>query len=207
MVDTAAANATLKRKASRSPPEDLTPKHVKPGTTGEEVSTENGDANGNTKSASNDTVSEKLETVDTSPLSPKRAKLDAEPPVDLREPPSDLKPAGSNANGKSPEQARRPSVSSGPPAARKEIAQDERKRAKRLFGSLISTLSQKPSNSQQKRKHDVDRRQHEKAQHQRAEGERRRTEKLEERKAARKQQHENLEEELVRAIGSYSLFH
>lgn len=206
MVDTAAANATLKRKASRSPPpEDGTLKRVKPAITGDEVSTANGDANGNTKSTSNDAVDEKPETVDTSPPSPKRAKRDAESPVDLREPSADVKPADSNANGKSPEQARRPSTSSGPSAARKEIAQDEKKRAKRLFGGLLSTLSQTSSNSQQKKKNDVDRRQQEKAQQQRADDERRRAKKLEDRKAIRKHQQENLEEELVRVFCRFLL--
>lgn len=200
MADKAAGNEALKRKASRSPPhEDVAPKRVKPGVTGE-VSTENGDANGNTKIASNDTVGDKPETGDTSPPSPKRAKRDAEPPVDIREPPSDRKPADSNANGKSPEQARKSSISSGLDAVRKEITEDEKKRAKRLFGGLLSTLSQSSSSSQQKRKHDADRRQTEKAQQQRVEDERRRTHQLEERKALREQQQEKLEEEQVRVV-------
>lgn len=208
MVDTAAANATLKRKASRSPPpEDVTPKRVEPGVTGEEVSTENGDSNGNAKITSIDATGEKPEAVDTLPPSPKRAKRDAESPANLREPPSDRKPAGPNANGKSPDQAqaRRPSIPPGSSIARKDIAQDEKKRAKRLFGGLLSTLSQTPSNSQQKRKHEVDRRQQEKAQQQRAEDERRRGRRLEERKVVRKQQQENLGEELVHCLFRRSL--
>ncbi|EFQ27067.1 uncharacterized protein GLRG_02238 [Colletotrichum graminicola M1.001] len=55
---------------------------------------------------------------------------------------------------------------------------EEKKRGKRLFGGLLSTLSQTNSGSQHKKRREIEQRQHEKAQKQRAEDEKRRTEKL-----------------------------
>ncbi|KAK1981634.1 pinin/SDK/memA/ protein conserved region-domain-containing protein [Colletotrichum cereale] len=55
---------------------------------------------------------------------------------------------------------------------------EEKKRGKRLFGGLLSTLSQTNSGSQHKKRREIEQRQHERAQKQRAEDEKRRTEKL-----------------------------
>ncbi|KZL77079.1 nuclear protein, partial [Colletotrichum tofieldiae] len=55
---------------------------------------------------------------------------------------------------------------------------EEKKRGKRLFGGLLSTLSQTNTGSQHKKRREIEQRQHERAQKQRAEDEKRRTEKL-----------------------------
>lgn len=55
---------------------------------------------------------------------------------------------------------------------------EEKKRGKRLFGGLLSTLSQTNASSQHKRRREIEQRQHERAQKQRAEDDKRRTEKL-----------------------------
>ncbi|KAK1971575.1 hypothetical protein LZ32DRAFT_605088 [Colletotrichum eremochloae] len=55
---------------------------------------------------------------------------------------------------------------------------EEKKRGKRLFGGLLSTLSQTNSGSQHKKRREIEQRQHERAQKQRAEDEKRRTERL-----------------------------
>ncbi|KAK2003682.1 hypothetical protein LX36DRAFT_706941 [Colletotrichum falcatum] len=55
---------------------------------------------------------------------------------------------------------------------------EEKKRGRRLFGGLLSTLSQTNSGSQHKKRREIEQRQHERAQKQRAEDEKRRTEKL-----------------------------
>ncbi|KAK2064137.1 hypothetical protein LY76DRAFT_587693 [Colletotrichum caudatum] len=55
---------------------------------------------------------------------------------------------------------------------------EEKKRGKRLFGGLLSTLSQTNSGSQHKKRREIEQRQHERAQKQRAEDEKRRIEKL-----------------------------
>ncbi|KAK1509072.1 hypothetical protein CABS01_08302 [Colletotrichum abscissum] len=64
-------------------------------------------------------------------------------------------------------------------ARRAPLSRDEeKKRGKRLFGGLLSTLSQTNSSSQHKKRREIEQRQQEKAQKQRAEDEKRRTEKL-----------------------------
>ncbi|KAK0378353.1 peroxin 26 [Colletotrichum limetticola] len=64
-------------------------------------------------------------------------------------------------------------------ARRAPLSRDEeKKRGKRLFGGLLSTLSQTNSSSQHKKRREIEQRQQEKAQKQRAEDENRRTEKL-----------------------------
>ncbi|RFU34997.1 hypothetical protein B7463_g1342, partial [Scytalidium lignicola] len=61
---------------------------------------------------------------------------------------------------------------------RKTSVQEERKRGQRLFGGLLSTLSQSASNGQQKRRQEIEKRQLEKAKQQKVEDEGRRAEKL-----------------------------
>ncbi|RDL34443.1 uncharacterized protein BP5553_07571 [Venustampulla echinocandica] len=67
----------------------------------------------------------------------------------------------------------------------KSSAQEERKRGQRLFGGLLSTLSQTTPNGPQRRRQEIEKRQQEKAKHQKAEDEGRRAEKLASLKAAR----------------------
>ncbi|KAK3902712.1 hypothetical protein C8A05DRAFT_15262 [Staphylotrichum tortipilum] len=85
--------------------------------------------------------------------------------------------ARETAPRQSPE-ARRPSVTTGPPA-RRSFSVEEKKRGQRLFGGLVSTLSRTTSGSQQQKRLEIERRQHEKAQQRRAEDEKRRSERLE----------------------------
>jgi hypothetical protein len=59
---------------------------------------------------------------------------------------------------------------------RKSSVQEERKRGQRLFGGLLSTLSQTTPNGQQKRRLEIEKRQQEKAKQQKAEDEIRRKE-------------------------------
>jgi len=56
--------------------------------------------------------------------------------------------------------------------------QEEKKRGQRLFGGLLSTLSQSTPNGQQKRRAEVEKRQQEKAKQQKAADETRRKEML-----------------------------
>lgn len=63
--------------------------------------------------------------------------------------------------------------------------QEEKKRGQRLFGGLLSTLSQSTPNGQQKRRQEVEKRQQERAKQQKADDETRRKEKLAQLKTVR----------------------
>ncbi|EAQ90996.1 hypothetical protein CHGG_02931 [Chaetomium globosum CBS 148.51] len=93
---------------------------------------------------------------------------------------------------RSPE-ARRPSATAGPPV-RRNVSLEEKKRGQRLFGGLVSTLSRTASSTQQQRRLEIERRQHEKAQQRRAEDEKRRAEKLEQLKRVRQIEQVKLDE-------------
>ena len=80
---------------------------------------------------------------------------------------------------------------------RKSSVQEERKRGQRLFGGLLSTLSQSTPNGQQKRRLEIEKRQQEKAKQQKAEDEGRRAEKLASLKAARKAEQIKFDEKAV----------
>lgn len=69
---------------------------------------------------------------------------------------------------------------------RKSAAVDERKRGQRLFGGLLTTLSQKVPNTTQKRRQEIEKRQQEKARAQKAEDEKRAAERAAKGKEARK---------------------
>ena len=69
---------------------------------------------------------------------------------------------------------------------RKSTVQEERKRGQRLFGGLLSTLSQSTPNGQQKRRQEIEKRQKEKAKQQKAADEIRRGERLAKLKEVRK---------------------
>ncbi|TVY81705.1 hypothetical protein LSUE1_G002302 [Lachnellula suecica] len=88
--------------------------------------------------------------------------------------------------------ARRPSIKpedkktgSGGLEKRKSSIQEERKRGQRLFGGLLSTLSQSTPNGQQKRRQEIEKRQQEKAKQQKVEDEGRRAQRLADLKAVR----------------------
>ncbi|KAH7419561.1 pinin/SDK/memA/ protein conserved region-domain-containing protein [Cadophora sp. MPI-SDFR-AT-0126] len=74
----------------------------------------------------------------------------------------------------------------GPQNRRKSSVQEEKKRGQRLFGGLLSTLSQSTPNGQQKRRLEIEKRQHEKVKQQKEADEARRREKLADLKAIRK---------------------
>ncbi|KAJ0387932.1 hypothetical protein COL922a_001210 [Colletotrichum nupharicola] len=80
----------------------------------------------------------------------------------------------------SPTAARSRDADAGGSAARRGnlSKEEEKKRGKRLFGGLLSTLSQINTSSQHKKRREVEQRQQERAQKQRAEDDRRRAEKL-----------------------------
>jgi hypothetical protein len=80
---------------------------------------------------------------------------------------------------------------------RKSSVVEERKRGQRLFGGLLSTLSQSTPNGQQKRRLEIEKRQQEKAKQQKAADEVRRAEKLANLKAVRKAEQIKFDEESV----------
>lgn len=82
---------------------------------------------------------------------------------------------------------------------RKNSLQEERKRGQRLFGGLLSTLSQSSTGTQQKRRQDIERRQQEKAKRQKLEDEGRRQRKLQRLKELRTKQMARFEEESMRS--------
>lgn len=80
--------------------------------------------------------------------------------------------------------------------------EEEKKRGKRLFGGLLNTLSQTNTGSQQKKRREIEQRQHERAQKQRAEDEKRRGEKLARITEARLQEQIKFDEKVVRGVFS-----
>lgn len=90
------------------------------------------------------------------------------PKVKLEDTPVEKKPSDSNQD------------------LRKSRAQEEKKRGQRLFGGLLSTLSQSTPNGQQKRRQEIEKRQQERAKQQKAEDEIQRARKREDLVATRK---------------------
>ena len=74
---------------------------------------------------------------------------------------------------------------------------EEKKRGQRLFGGLVSTLNRTVSGTQQQKRLEIERRQHEKAQQRRAEDEKRRAERLEQLKRTRQIEQVKLDERAV----------
>ncbi|KAI2639587.1 hypothetical protein GGS26DRAFT_274255 [Hypomontagnella submonticulosa] len=83
--------------------------------------------------------------------------------------------------------------------------QEERKRGKRLFGGLLSTLSQTTSSSQQKRRQEIERRQQAKVHQQRAEDDKYREERLDKLRAVRNVEQIKFEEHVMRTRHSNML--
>ncbi|CAM1505475.1 Fc.00g111120.m01.CDS01 [Cosmosporella sp. VM-42] len=108
-------------------------------------------------------------SIDSHDDSPKRARHngDDEPYEDRRRR-RDVSPARRNSRDQPPSREI---------DRRKSATQEEKKRGQRLFGGLLSTLSQKPSNTQQKRRLEIERRQQERLQKQRVEDDKKRAEK------------------------------
>lgn len=108
-------------------------------------------------------------------------KASAQPKDEARAPSPPPPRRASPHPSRSPTLSRRPSIPTpepkqAPDRGRKNVTEQEKKRGKRLFGGLLSTLSGKPANSQPKKRADFERRQQERAQQQRAEDEKRRAE-------------------------------
>ncbi|KAI0127454.1 putative nuclear protein SDK3 [Xylariales sp. AK1849] len=93
-----------------------------------------------------------------------------------------------NGSARSPRPAKSPIAAPKESSAdrRQDASQEERKRGKRLFGGLLSTLSQTTGSSQQKKRQEIERRQQAKASQQRAEVDKHREAKLAELSAVRK---------------------
>lgn len=127
----------------------------------------------------------------TSEATSKRPRLSldagAGSPTALRHSPEPIDPSKKSAeNGKDSVNERR-----------KSSVQEEKKRGQRLFGGLLSTLSQTTPNGQQKRRLEIEKRQQEKAKQQKLEDEVRRAEKLAKLKAIRKEEQVKFDEETV----------
>lgn len=84
---------------------------------------------------------------------------------------------------------------------RKSSVQEERKRGQRLFGGLLSTLSQRTPNGQQKRRLEIEKRQAEKAKQQKVDDEVRRAEKLASLKKIRQGEQVKFDKESVSSFG------
>lgn len=99
-------------------------------------------------------------------------------------------PLDANAGSPQPIEPSRvePAAKSGNDASsrRKSSVQEEKKRGQRLFGGLLSTLSQSTPNGQQKRRLEIEKRQHEKVRQQKEADETRRRERLADLRAVRR---------------------
>ncbi|KAG4411563.1 hypothetical protein IFR04_015302 [Cadophora malorum] len=98
-------------------------------------------------------------------------------PPNLRDSPQPIESPKSRPEGK---------LEDGAQNKRKSSVQEEKKRGQRLFGGLLSTLSQSTPNGQQKRRLEIEKRQHEKVKQQKEADEARRREKLADLKAIRR---------------------
>lgn len=88
---------------------------------------------------------------------------------------------------------------------RESYSQEEKKRGRRLFGGLLSTLSQTTANSQQKRRLEIEKKQQEKAVKQKSEDDKRRAEKLARLDKVRKIEQVRFDEQVMRTRHSNML--
>lgn len=134
-------------------------------------------------------------SVDSSPTSPKRLRHGEEDGVA-----DERRRRESSASGHGPREI--PSNTSFD--RRHSATQEEKKRGKRLFGGLLNTLSQtNTNNAQQKRRHEIERRQHERIEKQRVEDDLRRSEKSSQLREARMARQSEFEEQVVSMIRSH----
>ena len=163
----------------------------------EEVMGEKGEAKEELRTAPKRKAS--LEPEHDEPVSPKRRKTESEEDAEgkeragpaMRKSPEHPVPQGS---GSSPSRAaehprdeaepRREEthqareVAPQQPERRQASRDEEKKRGKRLFGGLLNTLSQSGNSSHNRRRQEIEQRQHEKARQQRIEEDRRRAERV-----------------------------
>lgn len=88
---------------------------------------------------------------------------------------------------------------------RESFTQEDKKRGRRLFGGLLNTLSQTTSNSQQKRRLEIEKRQQEKATQQAREDDKRRSEKLAKLERIRRIEQIRFDEQVMRTRHSNML--
>ncbi|KAL1854323.1 hypothetical protein Daus18300_011509 [Diaporthe australafricana] len=88
---------------------------------------------------------------------------------------------------------------------RESYSQEEKKRGRRLFGGLLSTLSQTTANSHQKRRLEIEKKQQEKASKQKTEDDKRRVEKLEKLDKIRRIEQVRFDEQVMRTRHSNML--
>ncbi|KAG5980810.1 hypothetical protein E4U55_003589 [Claviceps digitariae] len=93
---------------------------------------------------------------------------------------------------------RRPSSHDTSRDRRESVIQEERKRGKRLFGGLLSTLSQTSTTSQHKRRQEIEQRQQERLQKQREQDDQKRAEKLSKIREARLVEQVDFQEQVMR---------
>lgn len=86
---------------------------------------------------------------------------------------------------------------------RESFSQEDKKRGRRLFGGILSTLSQTTSNSQQKRRLEIEKRQQERATQQTREDGKRRFEKLAKLERVRKVEQVRFDEQVVSVKGLF----
>jgi hypothetical protein len=103
----------------------------------------------------------------------------------------------------SPQSARKENEN--PSERRQNATQEEKKRSRRLFGGLLNTLSQAPSDSQQKRRQEIEKRQQERLKRQHAEDGKKRAGKLAELRKVRMAEQIVFDEEVVSCINSQQL--
>lgn len=121
--------------------------------------------------------------------SPKRARTGRE---DVRT--GDASPG---APTPSPQRTEAPKRSS--EDAKRRVSQEERRRGMRLFGGLLGTLSQRPTNPQQQKRQEIEKRQQERLKQQRAEEQKAVREKKAKLEETRTRESINWEERVVRA--------
>ncbi|KAG5922326.1 hypothetical protein E4U61_005434 [Claviceps capensis] len=126
---------------------------------------------------------------DSNDVSTKRLRQDAreKSPPALEQPP----------RHDSPPQRRRSSHDTSR-QGRESAIQEEKKRGKRLFGGLLSTLSQTSTTSQHKRRQEIERRQQERIQKQREQDDQKRAEKLSKVREARLVEQIDFQEQVMR---------
>lgn len=83
---------------------------------------------------------------------------------------------------------------------REGCSQEEKKRGRRLFGGLLSTLSQTTANSHQKRRLEIEKKQQEKASKQKTEDDKRRAEKLDKLDKIRRIEQVRFDEQVVSLV-------
>ncbi|KAG5917066.1 hypothetical protein E4U42_007399 [Claviceps africana] len=93
---------------------------------------------------------------------------------------------------------RRPSSQDTSRDRRESAIQEEKKRGRRLFGGLLSTLSQTSTNSHHKRRQEIERRQQERLQRQREQDDQKRAEKLSKIREARLMEQVDFQEQVMR---------